>query len=273
MTPLTPLLRAFRSEVLKCRRWSMVAGTGIMLAVSAFFAYLTFHQITSGATGQEVGPLAHAFPTELGLITVVGQARSFIIAVALIMVTANLAAEWSQGTWRNLLVREPRRLRLLAGKMLALLLFVLGSMTLTLAGSSVLILVLASAQGVQITAWTSVSGLSAWLAFFGNEMLCLIGVSLLGMLIAVLTRGTAIAVGVALAYVLVPEGIIAMVWRSGSQWFPIRTFNFLPGSVFPPDIGPTPPQGYTAALLIAALWMTVFVVLSFVAFRRQDINA
>jgi ABC-2 type transport system permease protein len=273
MTSLTPLLRAFRSELLKCRRWSMFAGTGIMLVPSAFFAYLTFHQITSGVTGQEVDPLAHAFSTPLGLITIVGQARSFIIAVALIMVTANLAAEWSQGTWRNLLVREPRRLRLLSGKMLALLLFVLVSMALTLVGSSVLILATAGAQGVQTAAWTSVSGLSAWLAFFGNEVLCLIGVCLLGMLIAVLTRSTGIAVGVALAYVLVPEGIIAMVWSEGSRWFPIRTFNFLPGSVFPTDVGPTPPQGYTAALLVALVWMTIFVVASFVAFRRQDINA
>ena len=202
-----------------------------------------------------------------------GQARAFIIVVALIMVTANLAAEWSQGTWRNLLVREPRRLRLLSGKMLALLLFVLVSMALTLVGSGVLILAVAQAQGVQTAAWTSVSGLSAWLAFFSNEVLCLIGICLLGMLIAVLTRGTAIAVGVSLAYVLVPEGIIAMVWQSGSRWFPIRTFNFLPGSVFPTDVGPIPPQGYAAALLVALLWMTVFVVGSFVAFQRQDINS
>jgi ABC-2 type transport system permease protein len=273
MTPLTPLLRAFRSELVKCRRWSMFAGMGIMLVASAFFAYLTFHQITSGATGSEVAPLAHAFPTSLGLITVVGQARSFIIVIALIMVTVNLAAEWSQGTWRNLLVREPRRLPLLSGKMLALLLFVLCSMTLTLVASSVLVLVVAHAQGVQTAAWTSSAGISAWLAFFGNEVLCLIGICLLGMLIAVLTRGTAIAVGVSLAYVLVPEGIIAMVWQSGSRWFPIRTFNFLPGSVFPTDVGPIPPQGYAAALLVALLWMTVFVVGSFVAFQRQDINA
>lgn len=273
MTPLTPLLRAFRSEMLKCRRWSMFAGAGIMLVVSAFFAYLTCHQIISGATGKELDPLAHAFPTSLGLITVVGQARSFIIVVSLIIVTANLAAEWSQGTWRNLLMREPRRLRLLAGKMLALLLFVLCSMTLTLVASSVLVLVTAGAQGVRTAAWTSSAGLFAWLAFFGNEVLCLIGVCLLGMLIAVLTRGTAIAVGVALAYVLVPEGIIAMVWNEGSRWFPIRTFNFLPGSVFPTEVGPTPPQGYADALLVAALWMTVFIIGSFVAFRRQDITA
>lgn len=273
MTLLTPIGRAFRSEVLKCQSFSMFAGAGIMLVPSAFFAYLTFHQITSGATGKEVTPLAQAFPTELGLITVVGQARSFIIVVSLIMVTVNLAAEWSQGTWRNLLVREPRRLVLLAGKMLALLLFVLVSMTLTVVGSSVLVLVVAQAQGVQTAAWTSAAGLSAWLAFYGNEVLCLVGVGLLGLLIAVLTHSTGIAVGVSLGYILVPEGIIAMVWQEGSRWFPIRTFNFLPGSVFPPDVGPIPPQGYAAALLVAAVWMMVFVVGSFVVFQRQDINA
>jgi ABC-type transport system involved in multi-copper enzyme maturation permease subunit len=273
MTPLTAVYRAFRSELVKCRRSGMLAGAAIMLVVSAFFAHLTFHRILSGATGEEIDPLTHALPTVLGLITIVGQARAFILVVALIMVTVNLAAEWSQSTWRNLLVREPRRLRLLSGKMLALILFVLGSMTLTLVASSGLLLADAHLHGVQTAAWTSPEGLSAWLAFFGNEVLSLFGVCLLGMLIAVLTRSPGTAVGVSLAYVLVPEGIIARVWSEGSRWFPIRTFSFLPGSVFPVDVGPAPPQGYAAALLVALLWMAVFVVGSFVAFRRQDINA
>lgn len=273
MISVTPLLRAFRSEVLKCRRWSMLGGTAVMLVSSAFFAYLTFHQITSGATGRELTPLIQAFSSSVGLITVIGQARSFIIAVSLIIVTVSLAAEWSQGTWRNLLVREPNRLILLSGKMLALVLFVLLSMTLTLVGSSALILVVAHAQGVQTAAWTSSVGLRDWLAFFGNEVLCLVGISLLGLLIAVLTRSVGVAVGVALAYVLVPEGIVAMVWRQGSQWFPVRVFNFLPGAVLPAAVGPNPPQGYPVALLVALLWMTAFIVGSFVAFHRQDITA
>ena len=36
---------------------------------------------------------------------------------------------------------------------------------------------------------------------------------------------------------------------------------------------PSPPQGYTTALLIALLWMDGFVVVSAVVFRRLDINA
>jgi len=267
------MVRAFRSELLKFRRWSVLAGSGVMILATTFIAYLTFHQITSGATGPELTPLIQAFPTPQGLITVVGQARSLIIVIALIMVTSNIAAEWSQGTLRNLLVREPNRLRLLSGKMLALVLFVIVSATLTLAISASLILAAAHAQGVSTAAWTSSEAMRTVLAFFGNEMLCLVGISLLGMLIAVLTRSVGAAVGVALAYVLVPEGIIAMVWQQGSQWFPVRVLNFLPGSAFPPAVGPTPPQGYAAALLMALLWMVGFVVVSAVVFWRQDVNA
>ena len=160
------MMRACRSELLKFRRWSVLAGSGVMIAATAFIAYLTFHQIASGATGPELTPLIQAFPTSQGLITVVGQARSLIIVIALIMVTSNIAAEWSQGTLRNLLVREPGRLRLLTGKMLALVLFVILSAALTLVISAALILAAAHVQGIQTAAWTSSEGLRTLLAFF-----------------------------------------------------------------------------------------------------------
>ena len=122
------------------------------------------------------------------------------------------------------------------------------------------------------TCWTSTEGLRIFLAFFGNEVLCLVGVSALGMLIAVLTRSVGAAVGIALAYVLVPEGLIAVVWPQGSEWFPIRVFNYIVGATVP-AVGPTPPQGYLAALLVAVLWMAGFVAVSAVVFPRQDVNA
>jgi len=265
------MLPALRSELLKFRRWSVLAGAGVMIAASAGISYLTFHQITSGATGRELTDLIAAFPTTLGLLAVVGQARSLIIAVTVIMVTANIAAEWSQGTLRNLLIREPRRLRLLAGKMGALLLFVTVSGTLTLVVSAALIISLARSQGLSTEAWTSAEAARASLAFALNELVCLAGVTILGMLVAVLTRSAGAAVGVALAYVLVPEGLVAMVWLDASKWLPVRVFNYLPGSVMPVGIGPTPPQGYVAALIVALVWMVIFIAVSAVVFRRHDV--
>ena len=266
-------MRALQSELLKLRRWSVLAGAGVMIAASAGISYLTFHQITSGATGRELTELIAAFPTTLGLLAVIGQARSLIIVVTLIMVTANVAAEWSQGTLRNLLVREPRRLRLLTGKMAALLLFVTVSGILALLVSAALVIGAARSQDVSTAAWTSAEAIRASLGFAFNEVLCLIGISMLGMLVAVVTRSTGGAVGVALAYVLVPEGLVAMVWLDASQWLPVRVFNYLPGSIMPVGIGPTPPQGYGAALIVALLWMAGFVALSAVVFRRHDVLA
>jgi ABC-2 type transport system permease protein len=266
------VIRAFRSELLKFRSFRVLAGAGVMVVVCTFIAYLTFHQIASGATGSELTDLIHAFHTSQGLVAIIGQARALIIAISLILVSANLAAEWTQGTLRNLLVREPHRLQWLAGKMLALVLFVLLSMLLTLVISSTLILILAHAQGIPTTAWTSLDGLRIFLAFFGNEVLCLIGVSALGMLIAVLTRSVVAAVGIALAYILAFEGLIAMVVPQVSQWFPGRVFNTIVGAMVP-IVGPTPHQGYPAALLVALLWMVGFVVVSAVVFPRQDVNA
>ena len=269
---MTSVIRAFRSEVLKFRRWSVLAAAAGMLAVSTFIAYLTFHQIASGATGKEMTGLIAAFHTPQGLVAVIGQARSLIIAIALVLVSANLAAEWTQGTLRNLLVREPRRLRWLAGKMLAVVLFVVFSVLVTLVVSSAFILILAQGQSIQTPAWTSAEGLRIFLEFMGNEVLCLIGVSALGVLIAVLTRSVVAAVGIALAYILVLEGIIAVVAPQVSQWFPGRVFNTIVGSTVP-LVGPTPAQGYPAALLASLLWTAGFVAASALVLPRQDINA
>src|SRR5258708_32592030 len=101
-------------------------------------------------------------------------------------------------------------------------------------------------QGISTTAWTSSQGMDAFLSFFGNELLCLVGISLLGMLVAVLTRSTGAAVGIALAYVLVPEGLIAMVWRGGGGGLPVRVFNYFTGANL---TRPPPPPGYKVGLL------------------------
>jgi ABC-type transport system involved in multi-copper enzyme maturation permease subunit len=266
------VIRAFRSEILKFRRWSVLAGAGVMVVVSTFLAYLTFHQLASGVTNPEMTDLIASFHSPQGLVSIIGQARALIIAIALVMVTANLAAEWSQGTLRNLLVREPHRLRWLAGKMLALVLFVLLSMLLTLLISSTFILLLAQGQGIPTTAWTSAEGLRIGLSFLGNEVLCLIGVSALGMLIAVLTRSVAASVGISLAYILVVEGIAAVVVPQVIVWFPGRVFNTIVGATVP-LVGPRPPQGYLAALVAAVLWIVGFIVVSAIVFPRQDVNA
>ncbi len=256
-------MRAFRSELIKLGRWSVLGGGIAMIAAVVGWSYLVMGQIKMAGK---------ALPTAQGLITLLGGAQPLLIAIAIIAVTANIAAEWAQGTLRNLLVREPGRLRLLAGKMTALLLFVTLSAALALLAGAGITLLAAPSHGIATAPWTSSDGVNAFFSFFGNELLGLLGVSLLGMFIAVLTRSLSAAVGISLAYVLVVEGLVEAVWPAGAQWFPVHLFGYLQGTASHMGYG-LPPMGYNADLIAALLWMAGFIVVSAVLFRLRDVNA
>ena len=133
-------------------------------------------------------------------------------------------------------------------------------------------LVAALANGVSTTPWTSSEGVSSFLNFLGNELLGVVGVSFLGMLIAVLTRSAAVAVSISLAYALVAEPLIEMLWPDGAQWLPIHIFGYLPGVSSPMSYGPAP-MGYGSDLVVALLYMVGCIVVGFAAFRVMDITA
>jgi len=263
------MVRAFRSELTKLSRWSVLAGGAAMIAATVALSYFALNEATSNASSA----LARALPTQQGLIILLSShAQTLLIAIAIIVVAANVAAEWSQGTLRNLLVREPGRLRLLAGKMLALLLFVTISAALALLIGAGVALAAAQSHGISTIPWTSSAGMSAFFSFFGNVLLGLVGVSLLGMLIAVLTRSTGAAIGISLAYALVVEGLVQAVWPDGGQWFPVHLFGYLPGVASPMSYG-APPMGYSSDLIMSLLWMVGFIVVSAVLFRFRDVSA
>jgi ABC-2 type transport system permease protein len=263
------MVRAFRSELIKLRRWSVLAGGAAMIVAAVLLPYFTISQ----EKPQGSGALARALPTQQGLVVLLmSHAQLLITAIAIIVVAANVAAEWSQGTLRNLLVQEPGRLRLLAGKMLALLLFVTISAALALLIGAGVSLVAAQSQGISTAPWTTSAGVNLFFSVFGNELLGLVGVSLLGMLIAVLTRSAGAAIGISLAYALVGEDLVYSVWPNGAQWFPVHLFGYLPNVVSPMSYG-APPMGYTSDLIGALVWMAGFIVVSAVLFRFRDVNA
>jgi hypothetical protein len=241
-----------------------------MIVATAAWAYLAISRAASNAPMSE--PLLRPLSTTQGLITLVGAAQPFLRAIAIIIVTANVAAEWSQGTLRNLLVREPGRLRLLAGKQLALLFFVTLCAALAMLAGAGMTLAAAQAHGISTAPWTTSDGVNAFVRFFGNDLLSLVGISLLGLFIAVLTRSVGAAVGISLAYVLVVEGLIEAVWPDGAQWFPAHLFGYLQGTASPMSYG-VPPMGYTSDLIVALAWMAGLLVASAVLFRWRDVSA
>ena len=254
-------MRAFRSELLKFRRWSVLAGSGVMILSTAFIAYLTFHQIASGATGSEITPLIQAFPTPQGLITVVGQARLFIIVIALIMVTSNIAAEWP---------REPCATCWCASRdgcpacgQDACAVALRDHFCRADPGGNVRAHPRRSARSGDLDGCLASSMDCALLAFFGNEVLCLVGISLLGMLIAVLARSVGAAVGSSLAWSC-PGGSDCHGVAEGSSGSPSVSSTFCRAR---PSPRRSPPLPRATRLLFCGL-VTVFVV-EFRGFPRR----
>jgi ABC-type transport system involved in multi-copper enzyme maturation permease subunit len=266
--------RAFRSELVKLTRWSVLVGALAMAIVTVSLSYFALTSVGApGAAGDErFASLVEALPTSQGLVAVLSFAQKFINVIAIAMVGANVAAEWSQGTMRNLLVREPGRLRMLAGKMLALLLFVAVSATLALLLDIGVSLYYSNSHAMPVAPWLSSTGLTSLAGFWGGELLGLFGVSLLGMIIAVLTRSLGTAIGVSVAYALIGEDLLEAVWPNVGTWAPVHMFSYLWGTPAHFTVGP-PPMGYTADVIFALAYMVIFVLVTAIAFRRMDITA
>jgi ABC-type transport system involved in multi-copper enzyme maturation permease subunit len=86
----------------------------------------------------------------------------FIGAVFLALFAAAVAGEYGQGTLRNLLVRQPRRITVLAGKITALLVFTAVVLAVALIAGLGAAYLIAPGQDVATDRWLSPDGLWAF---------------------------------------------------------------------------------------------------------------
>ena len=127
------MITMFKAELLKLRRRRVAAAVAITaLAFAAIASAGVFLSATeSGAPGSERGATVASLGQAGGATAAFAIGTSFVGILVLVLFIANVAGEFSQGTFRTLLMRQPRRVGLLAGKMAALL--VLAAIVLALA--------------------------------------------------------------------------------------------------------------------------------------------
>src|SRR5438067_7126453 len=115
------MLRAFRSEWLKLRRRGMFLAAALMVGLGG--GLVTVLTVTNKAStgppdrvhGPAGAPLTLAqLDGSDGLGRIVARGSTLLGVVALAIFAMSFASEYSHGTLRNVVVRAPRRLRLLA---------------------------------------------------------------------------------------------------------------------------------------------------------------
>jgi ABC-2 type transport system permease protein len=262
------MIRAIRSQWTKLTRPTFLWST--MIASAAFAVLATVVSILSAHHPSSTGPGAEKVTTATlqhanGIVHGVGDATQFLGIVAVVVFAFSIASEYSCGTLRNLLVRQPRRLVLLGGSYLAMAAFVaLAAVldTVVTAGTS---LALAPAHGIDTTAWTSgVHLLTEPLKAAANTTLAMIGYGTLGAALAIVLRSPAAAIGVGVAYLLPVEAILSGALSGLDGWLPGKVLTAVAS-------GGTHSVGYAHALIISALYAAVAAVICVRIFRTRDV--
>jgi len=264
------MLGAFSSEWVKLRRRAMLLwglGGGLFFALLATIftierAVRNPQQIFGHGGGVRVTFAVLEQPD--GLTHGVVDVSGLIGIVALCLFAGAFATEYSQGTMRNLLVREPRRSRLLAGKFLAIAVFIGIAVLLEILLSCAVAFALAPGRGITTSAWTSSTGLTDLLQATFHVFLASVGYGVFGAAIGVALRSPGVAIGTAVAYILPGEAIIVgVIWGGGDRWLPGQLLDALAH-------GGNDNSTYGHALVTLAVYVAAVAAGTLWLFRRRD---
>lgn len=263
------MIRSFRAEWVILRRRSFLLGSiGPVLFFTIVGTIFAITGIERG--GDDRGPFGGAagieqFSSSDGLILGLESAATFIGLIILSVFAVNLAREYSNGTIRLLLVSEPRRTRLLAGILLALSSF--AAIAVIVAGilSIAISFAIAPGQDIPTDEWATSEGLAGAVATVGRIILTTIVWGLIGAVLVMASKSSAIAIAVGAGGLLLIPGLLGQVAEGVTDRLPNATFTaFLSGG------DDTLPLG--AAALLTGVYGLICLAGLFVIFYRRDIT-
>jgi ABC-type transport system involved in multi-copper enzyme maturation permease subunit len=265
-------MRIFLAEWRKLRRPTLFLGSmGAVVGVTALIVSLLFLLIDSetgnAERGMRITREVLALPS--GLTIGFSNSAGLLGLVALCVFAAQTAQEYTYGTLRNLLVREPRRIRLLLGKYLAMSVFALISVIVSAITSVALAFALSGTAKVTTSAWQSAQARTDLIETFGNVLFSTIGYGTIGMVLGLLLRSPISSISIGVGWLLVVESIVSIAWSPSADWMPGSLLGVVAAGGSP--IGVSEALSYSQALIRALAFLLVASLASGLAFRRRDV--
>lgn len=282
------MIGSINAELLVLRKrastWILLA---IWIALAAFFSYgLPYLTYRSSATPAAEPPGA-LLPHGLGALA--GGFPFYGGALALMLGVLSLGGEYGWGTLKTHFTQRPGRLRIFAAKLLAL--------GVVLIPFALLVFAIAAAASAAIV-WREGAAMawpSAWLlarAVVAGWFVLAVWAAF-GAMLAVLTRGTALAIGVGILWALAVEGLVSALLNQSRLFRPLIEFfvranayslvrplgtavevgstdglgaaNDGPGSFAGPFVG------WEQALIVLTTYLAGFVAIAALLLRRRDV--
>ena len=262
------MIRIIRSEWRKLRRPTLFLGTIVaVVGLSALFSALLFLLIDSpdgnSDRGRVISREALALPQ--GVVQGFTSVAGLLGIIALCVFAAQTSQEYTYGTLRNLLVRQPRRVRLLMGKHLAMSIFALVIVFLSALSSITAQRIFAPGKNVSTQAWFGADGRHFILQALLNVLLSTILYGTVGMVLGIVLRSPISAISLGVIWLLIVETLLTVVRPSTEKWLPGALMSAI-------GQGGTPTLEYQRSLVVALIYVTSAALISGTLFYRRDVS-
>jgi ABC-2 type transport system permease protein len=258
----------FKAELLKLRRRRVAVAVALSaLAFAVIASTAVFLSATdAGEPGSQRGATVESLGQAGGATEAFSIGTSFAGILVLVLFIANFAGEFSHGTFRTLLMRQPRRIGLLAGKITALL--ALAAVVLALAE---IMTVAASAaiaptQDISMASWFGADGIGEAAGDYATALFGVAAWASLGMALAIFVRSIPVALGIGIVWSGPFEHLLEDAWTTAGQWFPGLLLEALAA-------GGTADVSPTRALVLVSVYVAIAVSAAAVVFARRDVTA
>jgi hypothetical protein len=191
---------------------------------------------------------------------------SFIGFFVFVTFIALISTEFSGGTYRALLLRDPHRLRVIVGKLAGMLLVGAAAVAVAEMATFVLSLVLAPTQDIATTRWFGLDSVVDAGRDYATVLGGVTGWAIFGTMLAVIFRSAPLALGVGFAWAGPFENITVDSWSTGYRLFPGQVLGSL-------IRGGTAELGIGRAVVTALLYTAVAATVALVLVTRRDVTA
>ena len=262
------MIRVFLAEWRKLRRPTLFAGTlGIVFALSVLITSLLFLLLDSeggnGPRGRVITRDTLALPS--GLYLGFTNFAGLLGTIALSVFAAQTALEYTNGTLRNLLVRQPKRIVLLAGKYLSMCSFALLTVLVSAIGSIGISLILSGPKKINTDAWFTQDSFNLFYSNLGNVYLSAIAYGTIGMAVGIILRSPISSIAISLAWILILEGILSFTVDGLDKWLPGQLMSLI-------SEDSTSDISYTYALIGSGVYLAIFGLISTWLFLKRDVS-
>jgi ABC-2 type transport system permease protein len=261
------MFNVVKAELRKLRRPTLFFGTmGAALFFTGLITSFIYLMIDSpqgnGDRGRTIG--RDVLGLASGSVNGFASVGGFLGIIALCVFAAQTAQEYTYGTLRNLLVRQPSRMKILLGKLISMALFALIMITIAALLSIAISYVLAPGAKVDTALWFTSAGFDAIFTTFVNVAISVVAFGIVGMVLGLLLRSPISAISLGVLWILIVEVLLMAVKNSLQSWLPGAQLSAIAS-------GGAVDLTYKHALTVGGLYVAVGAIVASVLFVRRDV--